>query len=132
MSPDAPAARIDDVVRRARARYQRLDAPQAARAQAEGALIVDTRSEAQRQKGGAIPGALVVERNHLEWRLDPTSPHRARQVEGYDQQVVVVCAEGYSSSLAAVSLLDLGLRRATDVIGGFEAWSAAGLPIEPA
>ncbi|HEV3234272.1 MAG TPA: rhodanese-like domain-containing protein [Candidatus Dormibacteraeota bacterium] len=125
-----PAARIDDVLRRARARYTRLTPSDAAVAQAGGALLVDTRSEAQRRQGGNIPGALTIERNHLEWRLDPTSPNRVPEVRDHAQQVIVVCAQGYSSSLAAASLLDLGLARATDVIGGFEAWSAAGLPVD--
>jgi rhodanese-related sulfurtransferase len=128
---DALVARVDEVLRRARARYTRLDAHEAARAQAEGGLIVDTRSEAQRRARGAIPGALIIERNVLEWRLDATSPNSIPEVSRHDQQVVVVCAEGYSSSLAVASLLDLGLDRATDLVGGFEAWAAAGLPVEP-
>ena len=76
-----------------------------------------------------IPGALVIERNHLEWRLDPASDARIPEAVGHDIEVIVVCDEGYSSSLAAASLQDLGLHRATDLDGGFQAWKAAGLPV---
>lgn len=89
---------------------------------AEGGLVVDTRPASLRARDGELPGAVVVERNVLEWRLDPTSPHRLPQVTGPDQPVVVVCDEGYASSLAAASLQALGLRRATDLDGGFQAW----------
>ena len=95
---------------------------------ADGALLVDTRPAAQRDEFGEIPGALVIERNVLEWRLDPTSPHRHSAVTGPDQYVVVICQAGYASSLAAASLRQLGLTNATDLIGGFEAWAQAGLP----
>jgi rhodanese-related sulfurtransferase len=83
----------------------------------------------QRRRDGEVPGALVVDRNVLEWRLDPGCPHRVAEVTGPDQVVIVMCAEGFSSSLAAVSLQDVGLRHATDLEGGFEAWAAAGLPV---
>ncbi len=96
---------------------------------ADGGLLVDTRPAAQRAEFGEIPGALVIERNLLEWRLDPTSPHRHPAVTGPDQHVVVICQAGYASSLAAASLRQLGLTNATDLIGGFEAWAQAGLPI---
>jgi rhodanese-related sulfurtransferase len=89
---------------------------------AEGGLVVDTRPASLRQRDGELPGALVVERNVLEWRLDPTSPHRLPQVRSHDQPIVVVCDEGYASSLAAASLQQLGLHRATDLDGGFQAW----------
>jgi rhodanese-related sulfurtransferase len=89
---------------------------------AEGGLVVDTRPAALRDRDGELPGAIVVERNVLEWRLDPTSPHRIPEVTGHDQPVVVVCDEGYASSLAAASLQALGLRRATDLDGGYQAW----------
>jgi rhodanese-related sulfurtransferase len=125
-----PRRGVDQVLEAARARLVRLDPQQAARAQEEGALLVDTRYEAQRKSDGMIPCAISIERNHLEWRLDPTSQHRIAEVQGYDQQIIVVCNEGYSSSLAAASLQDLGLHRATDVAGGFQAWAAAGLPVE--
>jgi len=94
-----------------------------------GALLVDTRSAEQRERDGEIPGAQVIDRAVLEWRLDPGSAHRIAGASGHEVRVIVICAEGYSSSLAAASLQDLGLVNATDVIGGFEAWKAAGLPI---
>ncbi|MGH9213373.1 MAG: rhodanese-like domain-containing protein [Acidimicrobiales bacterium] len=87
-----------------------------------GGLVVDTRPAALRDRDGELPGAVVVERNVLEWRLDPTSPDRLAVVTGHDQEMVVVCDEGYASSLAAMSLQALGLRRATDLDGGFQAW----------
>jgi rhodanese-related sulfurtransferase len=89
---------------------------------AGGGLIVDTRPAALRAQDGELTGALVVERNVLEWRLDPTSPHRLDEVRDHDQQIVVVCDEGYASSLAAASLQALGLTRATDLDGGYQAW----------
>lgn len=90
---------------------------------------MDIRYAALRERDGLIPGALVVERNELEWRLDPLGSHRAPQATGHDLRIVVICNEGYASSLAAVSLHQLGLHRATDLIGGFQAWRAAGLPV---
>jgi rhodanese-related sulfurtransferase len=95
------------------------------------ALLVDTRYAALRERDGLIPGALVVERNELEWRLDPQGSHRAAEATSHDLRVVVICNEGYASSLAAVSLQQLGLHRATDLIGGFQAWKAAGYPVTP-
>ena len=89
---------------------------------ADGGLVVDTRPQSLRDRDGELPGALVVERNVLEWRLDPSSPWRLPEVRDHDQQVVVVCDEGYASSLAAASLQALGLRRATDLDGGYQAW----------
>jgi rhodanese-related sulfurtransferase len=120
---------INEVMAAAMRRLRRVGPSLAAAELRAGVLLVDTRSQAQRAAGGEVPGAVVMERNVLEWRLDPASPHRLPQVTGYDMRVIVMCAEGYSSVLAAVSLQDLGLVRATDVIGGFEAWSAAGLPV---
>jgi len=96
---------------------------------ARGALVVDTRTEAQRRRQGELPGAVVIDRTVLEWRLDPTGEHRIPEATGYDLQVVVVCRQGYSSSLAAASLRAVGLHRATDLEGGVEAWIAAGLPV---
>ncbi|HEU5002026.1 MAG TPA: rhodanese-like domain-containing protein [Actinomycetota bacterium] len=93
---------------------------------ARGALIVDTRPVEQRQRDGALEGAVVIDRNVLEWRLDPTSPHRIPEATGEDQEIVVVCNEGFSSSLAALSLQALGLGRATDLEGGFQAVLRAG------
>lgn len=98
-------------------------------AAAAGALLVDIRYAALRERDGLIPGALVVERNELEWRLDPQGSHRAAEATGHDLPVVVICNEGYASSLAAASLQQLGLHRATDLDGGFQAWRAAGLPV---
>ena len=95
---------------------------------AAGAVLVDIRPAAQRAREGEVPGALVVERNVLEWRFDPASDARLPEATGYDVDVVVLCSEGYTSSLAADALRSLGLHRATDVIGGFAAWAAAGLP----
>jgi rhodanese-related sulfurtransferase len=93
-------------------------------------LLVDIRTVSQRSKDGKIPGALVIERTVLEWRLDPESSSRIPEAVSHEARFIVICAEGYSSSLAAASLHELGLINATDVIGGFEAWKAAGLPIE--
>jgi rhodanese-related sulfurtransferase len=119
---------IDEALASARVRLARVTPEEAAARQAAGALLVDTRSIAQRERDGEIPGALVVERNVLEWRLDPTSDARLPEAHA-DADVIVVCDEGYASSLVAAGLLDLGLRHATDLIGGFQAWRAAGLPV---
>jgi rhodanese-related sulfurtransferase len=120
---------VEQLLDEARARLRRLSPAEAADAQAAGALVVDTRPAAQREREGEMPGARVIERNVLEWRLDPASADRIPDVTGYDQVVVVVCSEGYSSSLAAAALQDLGFRHATDLAGGFQAWKAAGLPV---
>ncbi|MCW2705594.1 MAG: Rhodanese domain protein [Blastococcus sp.] len=133
MSAPAPArprgARtIDDLLAQARARIVRVTPREAAARIADGALLVDIRPAAQRLREGEVPGSLVVERNVLEWRFDPASDARLPQATGYDVDVIVLCSEGYTSSLAADALLSLGLHRATDVIGGFHAWAAAGLP----
>jgi rhodanese-related sulfurtransferase len=115
---------IDELLAAARARLERV-APEALDSERRaGALIVDIRPLEQRQRDGALPGALVIDRNVLEWRLDPTSDHRVAESSSHDQRIVLVCNEGYSSSLAAASLQELGLRRATDLIGGFQAWLA--------
>ena len=120
---------IDELLEDARRTLQRVTPQDAVAAVAEGALLVDTRPIAQRDRDGEIPGALIVDRNVLEWRLDPASAHHVPEVRDHDQQVIVVCNEGFSSSLAAATLQELGLRNATDLIGGFQAWRAAGLPI---
>jgi rhodanese-related sulfurtransferase len=122
---------IDRMLDAARARLRRLDPQQAASAARLGALLIDTRPLEQRQHDGEIPGALIVDRNVLEWRLDPTSPHRLAELTSPDQVVILVCNQGYSSSLAAATLQDLGLRNATDLAGGFEAWAAGGMPVTP-
>jgi rhodanese-related sulfurtransferase len=123
---------VDELLEAARARLQRVTAQEAAAAVGRGALLVDTRPIQQRRAEGEIPGAKLIERNVLEWRLDPAGEARIEEAVGYDVEVIVVCSEGYSSSLAAASLQDLGLRRATDLIGGFQAWRAAGLPMRAA
>jgi rhodanese-related sulfurtransferase len=120
---------VQELLDQARAGMTRLSPREAAAAAAAGALLIDTRTEIQRREQGELPGALVIDRTVLEWRLDPGSPDRIPEATGHDVQIIVVCRQGYSSSLAAASLLALGLHRATDMIGGFEAWLADGLPI---
>ncbi|MDF6045285.1 sulfurtransferase [Streptomyces sp. JH14] len=127
---DTERVGIDDLLERVRAGFDRIGPSEAAAAASDGALLVDIRYAELRERDGLIPGALVVERNELEWRLDPQGSHRAPEAVSHDLQVVVVCNEGYASSLAAASLRQLGLYRATDLIGGFQAWRAAGLPVE--
>jgi rhodanese-related sulfurtransferase len=122
---------IDEILAAARARLLRLEPDEAFRELADGAVLIDIRPAAQRAREGEIPGSLIVERNHLEWRLDPCCEARLPWVTGYDHRVIVFCQDGYTSSLAAVALLDLGLHRATDLIGGLSAWTAAGLPSAP-
>ncbi|MFF8467357.1 rhodanese-like domain-containing protein [Streptomyces griseus] len=131
--PDAPKpVGIDDLLERVRAGYDRVGPAEAAAAAEAGALLVDIRYAALRDRDGLIPGALVVERNELEWRLDPRGSHRAAEAVGHDLRIVVICNEGYASSLAVASLRQLGLHRATDLIGGFQAWRGAGLPVTSA
>ncbi len=122
-----PAGGIDALLARARARITRLTPRAAASAVEDGALLVDIRPQAQRLQEGDVPLALVVERNVLEWRFDPTSRSRWPMAT-FDLQVLVLCSEGYTSSLAAAALADLGVHRAGDVRGGFRAWKASGLP----
>ncbi|WP_432995734.1 rhodanese-like domain-containing protein [Dactylosporangium sp. CA-233914] len=120
---------IDEILAEARSRLRRLDADQARLAFAEGAVLVDIRPAAQRAEEGEIPGALIIERNVLEWRFDPRSDARLDIADRFDLPVVVFCSQGYTSSLAAAALQDLGLHRATDLAGGFQAWKAAGHPV---
>jgi rhodanese-related sulfurtransferase len=122
---------IHDMLHAARSTLRRVDPATANRLADDGALLVDIRPEAQREAHGEIPGSLIIERNHLEWRLDPCSDARIPQAVGHDIQVIVFCQEGYASSLAAASLQELGLWRATDLDGGFERWVADGLPVVP-
>ncbi|MFJ5033151.1 rhodanese-like domain-containing protein [Streptomyces sp. NPDC088560] len=123
---------IDALLERVRAGYRRIEAQEAHEAARTGAaLLVDIRYAALRERDGLIPGALVIERNELEWRLDPLGSHRVPEATGHDLRVVVLCNEGYASTLAAASLHQLGLHRATDLVGGFQAWRAQGLPVEP-
>ena len=120
---------VDELLAAARARLDRPDPQRAAELVAAGAILVDTRPGWQRAEEGELPGALVIERNHLEWRLDPTSTARIPEAVDHDVTWILVCSEGYSSSLAAASLQDLGLRNATDLAGGYTAWKAFGLPV---
>ena len=119
---------IDEILDTARRRLRRLEPEAAHLAHRAGAVLVDIRPAAQRAAYGEVPGALVVERNVLEWRFDPRSSNRLPLADRYDLPVMVICQEGYTSSLAAVALQDLGLYLATDVTGGFVAWLGAGLP----
>jgi rhodanese-related sulfurtransferase len=126
-------SRIDQVVAAARARLRRLAADEVPAALSRGALLVDIRPQAQRTREGDVPEALrplVIERNVLEWRCDPTSDARLPQAISDDVEWVILCSEGYTSSLAAAALQDLGLQRATDVIGGYHALAAAGVPAD--
>lgn len=120
---------VHRVLAAAREGVRRLTPHEVVEAVRRGALLVDTRTVVQRGEQGELPGALVVDRTVLEWRLDPTSPWRIPEATGADVEVVVVCRQGYSSSLAAASLRAVGLPRATDLVGGVEAWLAAGLPV---
>ncbi len=122
---------IDEILAAARARLLRLEPDEAFREVAQGAVLIDIRPAAQRAVHGEIPGSVIVERNHLEWRLDPCCEARLPWVTGYDHRIIIFCQDAYTSSLAAAALLDLGLYRATDLIGGFTAWTAAGLPSAP-
>jgi rhodanese-related sulfurtransferase len=124
---------VEDLLAAARARLERLEPAAAARAIEDGAIIVDIRSEEQRRADGRVPGAIEHPRNVLEWRVDPDSGYDDPALSGdLDRVVIVLCHEGYQSSLAAATLQDLGFARATDVDGGFAAWRAAGLPVERA
>lgn len=122
---------INDLLVAARARLDRVDPAQALAAQREGALVIDTRSADERRRDGVIPGSLHIPLSVLEWRVDPDAdpafhnPH----VESLEQRLVLVCAHGCSSSLAAARLQELGFAQATDLDGGFQAWRSAGLPV---
>lgn len=121
MSEDAA---IDRLLARARQDLDRVTPERLAGEMAAGAVVVDIRPVEQRERDGELPGAVVVPRNVLEWRLDPTSPHRLTGMDDPQRRLVVVCHEGYSSSLAAWTLQQLGLPNATDLVGGFQAWAA--------
>jgi rhodanese-related sulfurtransferase len=120
---------IDQVLAEARGRLARVEPHQADAEIRTGALLVDIRPQAQRAAEGEVPGALLVERNVLEWRFDPASDSRLPQARDHDVRVIIMCSEGYTSSLAAAALQDLGLVNATDLAGGFQAWARAGLPV---
>lgn len=115
---------IDRLLSHARSGLERVEPGDLAAEVAEGALVVDIRPLEQRQRDGELHGALVIDRNVLEWRLDPTSPHRLPEADP-DRRVILVCDEGYSSSLAAATLCELGVRRATDLVDGFQGYLAA-------
>lgn len=121
---------VDDLLTAARSRIRRLEPFDAWRALRDGALVVDTRCADQRREMGTVPGAVHIPLSVLYWRLDPGSPRRDTPFADRDRPVVVLCAHGYSSSLAAATLADLGFADVADVVGGFEAWQAAGLPVE--
>lgn len=121
---------IDEVLAAARARLHRLTPTEAARAVREGALLVDTRDADERAREGRIPGAVHAPLSVLEWRVDPASASQNPALAGREDRIILICREGYSSSLAAIRLHELGFERTTDVIGGFAAWAAAGLPVE--
>ena len=120
---------VDQLLAEARSRLDRLSPADAQAAVERGALLIDIRSDLQRDREGSLPGARCVSRNVLEWRLDPSSPHRDPEAARRDRTVIVICDEGYQSSLAAATLLRFGLQ-ATDVVGGFQAWRAEGLPVQ--
>jgi rhodanese-related sulfurtransferase len=122
------ARTVDDLLAEARSRIVWVTPHEAAARIAAGAYLVDIRPAAQRAREGEVPGSLIIERNVLEWRFDPASDARLPEATGYDVDVIILCSEGYTSSLAADALRSLGLHRATDVVGGFSAWAAAGLP----
>jgi rhodanese-related sulfurtransferase len=123
---------IDDLLARARSGLERLDPAAAQRALSLGATLIDIRSEVQRARDGVVPGSIHFPRNVLEWRLDPDSDGADQAVSrDLDAHVILMCDEGYQSSLAAATLQAIGFSRATDISGGFQAWRAAGLPIDP-
>jgi len=120
---------VDDLLASARARIRRLDPHETAAACRRGAVLIDIRPTIQRRWEGEVPGAVVIERNVLEWRLDPASAHRLAQIAEAGREIVVMCSEGYASSLVAATLVDLGYDTAGDLDGGFQAWARAGLPV---
>jgi rhodanese-related sulfurtransferase len=122
---------VDKALIDARRRLRRLDPQEAFDAQGDGAVLVDTRPQVNRELEGTIPGALIIERNVLEWRLDPSSA-ACLDIAAFALNVIVICNEGYASSFAAVALQELGIWQATDMIGGYRGWRAAGLPVEQA
>jgi rhodanese-related sulfurtransferase len=119
---------IDDLLNAARAGVVRVSAREAASRHAEGALLVDTRNAERRRHDGVIAGSIVIDPNVVQWRLDPASPSRLGEVRDHSVMIVVICHEGFSSSLVVASLRQLGLSRATDIAGGFQSWLAEGLP----
>jgi len=129
IAQDVPTT-VEELLADARATLLRLTPVDAHAAMRDGALLVDIRSDSQRAADGTIPGAVFVSRNVLEWRLDPACPHRDERIAAGDRLLVLICNEGYQSSLAAATVQRFGPRPVADVIGGFQAWHAAGLPID--
>ena len=121
---------VEELLAEARAQIERLSPAEAQKAAAEGDLLIDIRPIEQRQRDGLVPGAAVVDRNVLEWRLDPDGEHRDPDLARRDRRIILICDEGYQSSLAAATLRRFGLD-SCDVIGGVQDWRAAGLPLEP-
>lgn len=128
---DGTATTVQALLTSARNQLDRLSPESALSASRDGAALIDIRSEGQIRRDGLVPGATVIPRNVLEWRLDPSCPHRDRALAAAGRRVILLCDEGYQSSLAAATLKRFGLE-ATDVVGGFQAWRAAGMPIERA
>jgi rhodanese-related sulfurtransferase len=124
-------SRVDELLEQARARLVRVDPAGARAAMDAGAVLVDIRAESQRRRDGIVPGSVFIARNVLEWRCDPDGSHRDERVADPERPVIVMCDAGYQSSLAAATLKELGHDEATDLDGGFQAWRAAGLPVEP-
>jgi rhodanese-related sulfurtransferase len=125
-----PRRTIGEILESERLRIRRYTPNEAAQAVAGGAILVDTRDSAERIAEGAIPGAVWIPRTVLEWRADPTSERPDARIADPERTLIIVCSDGYSSSLAAASLVDLGFTAAGDLTGGFRAWKAAGLPVE--
>ena len=124
-----PPRSVEELLEEARAGLERLDPAQASAALAAGAVLVDIRAESQRASDGEVPDAVFIPRNVLEWRCDPRSAHRDERVSDPGRTLIVMCDAGYASSLAAATLRELGIERATDMVGGFKAWREAGLPV---
>lgn len=129
MSESTQRCTIQQLLTEAQSRIERFEPAQARAAMQSGAIIIDIRADTDRIHNGIIPGALHIPRTVLEWRLDPESDWRSPHVSGLDQYIILLCDHGYSSSLAASTLVDLGFQHVGDVIGGFEAWRNAGLPV---
>jgi rhodanese-related sulfurtransferase len=127
---DAGRSTVEQMLAEARAVIRRLSPKETDAAMRSGALLIDIRPETLRRRDGVVPGSRFIERNVLEWRCDPSSPWRNPDVARPERELIVMCDAGYQSSLAAATLKQLGLSRATDLIGGFQAWRSAGLPIE--
>lgn len=122
---------VDRLLAQARLGLRRVDPLEARQILEDGGLLIDIRPAAQRAEFGEVPGSLIVERNNLEWRLDPGGSHRLPEAENPHRPVVVICQEGYASSLAAASLIGVGRTAVTDLEGGFAAWKQGGLPTTP-